>query len=64
MNMLVSLYIWLSSLFGGPLPTDYNGQQAQAGDQQAMSAPPSSKKKSSDSDDRGLTRKGYIYNGF
>jgi len=63
MNMLVSLYIWLMSLFGGPVLNDYDGHQVQTGDRQAMSST-SSKKKSSGSEDRGLTRKGYIYNGF
>jgi hypothetical protein len=62
MNILVSIYIYLAALFGVPTA---QGQDAllDVGDRQTTSQS-ASKGASSGSSNRGLTRKGYIYNGF
>jgi len=63
MNMLISLYIWLSTLFGVPA---INGEAPllDVGDRQTMSSSSKGKSSSSCGSDRGLTRKSCIYNGF
>jgi hypothetical protein len=61
--MLVSLYIWLSALFGVPSATGQAGL-LDVGDQQAMTSSASGGSSSSGSKNRGLSRKTSIYNGF
>ncbi len=59
MNLFVTLYLWLSTMLGVPTPT---GEDApvDVGDKQAMTQDAKGKS----SKNRGLTRKGFIYNGF
>ena len=61
MTFLMSIALWLTTLFG---LTDATGQQiVDVGDRQTMGQNASKSSSSDDNKNRGLTRKGYIYNG-
>ena len=60
MNMIMTIAIWLATLFG--VPTATGEEMLDVGDKQATTQ--DAKSSSNKSKTRGLTRKGYIYNGF
>jgi len=62
MNMLMSIAIWLATLFG--VPTATGEEVLDVGDRQTTSQSATTSSSSDDDKKRGLTRKGYIYNGF
>ena len=62
MNILMSVAIWLATLFG--IPTASGEELLDVGEQQTMGQSATKSGSSDDDKKRGLTRKGYIYNGF
>jgi hypothetical protein len=62
MNFIMGIAIWLATLFG--IPTATGEELFDGGEQQAMSGDAKKSSSSSEAEKRGLTRKGYIYNGF
>ena len=62
MTLLMSIALWLSTMFG--IENASGDVIVDVGDRQTMGQDASKSNSSNEGKKRGLTRKGYIYNGF